>query len=457
MPTSPGGRSFSDETLRQLINEALANNYDLRIAVSRVEQARQIAAQARSQFFPQISYDGAVATGKNSFLGTASPNSGKTEGSALLDLSVFWEIDIWGRIRRLNEAALAQFLATEEARRGVMISLVSSVAQAYFELLQLDLALDITKRSTQSFEDTLTLFTQRLEGGAASKLETATAEAYLGAVAANVPELERQIVLKENQINVLLGRNPGPVERHAGLLEESLPPEVPPGLPSALLERRPDIRLAEQNLRTANARVGVAMADFFPSIGLTSLFGQVSPELSAFTSGSANLWAVAGNMTGPVFRGGLLVARYRQEKAAWEEAKLVYEQTALNAFQEVSNALISRQKYAEVRAQQARAVRAYQEAVQVSLQALRGRKNQLLRSAPEPAAALSGRDHAGPDRTQSAQCHRPALQGPGRRLARIRNFPAGPVDEQPFAQVVMILYPLKAPAERKTDECLQNR
>ena len=362
----PWWQIFQDETLQRLVSEALANNYDLRIAVSRVEQARQISAQARSQFFPQISYDGAVATGKNSFLGSASPSGGKTEGSALLDLSVFWEIDIWGRIRRLNEAALAQFLATEEARRGVMISLVSSVAQAYFELLQLDLALDITKRSTQSFEDTLKLFTQRLEGGAASKLETATAEAYLGAVAANIPELERQIVLKENQINVLLGRNPGPVERHAGLLEESLPPEVPAGLPSALLERRPDIRLAEQNLRSANARVGVAMADFFPSIGLTSLFGQVSPELSAFTSGSANLWAVAGNMTGPVFRGGLLVARYRQEKAIWEEAKLVYEQTALNAFQEVSNALISRQKYVEVRAQQARAVKAYQEAVDIS-------------------------------------------------------------------------------------------
>jgi len=364
----PWWQIFRDETLQQLISEALANNYDLRIAVSRVEQARQTAAQARSQFFPQIGYDGAVATGKNSFLGTASPNSGSTEGSALLDLSVFWEIDIWGRIRRLNEAALAQFLATEEARRGVMISLVSSVAQAYFELLELDLALDITKRTTQSFEDTLTLFTQRLEGGVASKLETATAEAYLGNVAANVPELERQIVLKENQINVLLGRNPGPVQRRGTLLQATLPPEIPVGLPSALLERRPDIRLAEQNLRAANARVGVAMADFFPSIGLTSLFGQVSPELSAFTSGSANLWAVAGNMTGPVFRGGLLVARYRQEKAAWEEAKMLYEQTALNAFQEVSNALISYQKYAGVREQQARAVRAYEEAVEVSLQ-----------------------------------------------------------------------------------------
>ena len=174
-------------------------------------------------------------------------------------------------------------------------------------------------------------------------------------------------MLKENQINVLLGRNPGPVERNATLLEQASPPEIPAGLPSALLERRPDIRQAEQNLRAANAQIGVAMANFFPQIGLTTLFGKVSPELSAFTAGTANLWAVAGTMTGPLFQGGTLVAQYRQAKAVWEEAKLTYEQTALNAFQEVSNALISRQKLAAARAQQARAVRAYEEAVQVSI------------------------------------------------------------------------------------------
>ena len=358
---------FRDETLQKLITEALENNYDLRVAVTRVEQSRQIAAQARSQFFPSINYDGAIATGRNSFLGTASPNAGATAGSALLDLSVFWEMDLWGRIRRLNEAARAQFLASDEARRGVMISLVSSVAQAYFELLELDLALGITRRSTQSFEDSLKLFTQRLEGGVASKLETSTAEAYLGNVAANVPEFERQIVLKENQINVLLGRNPGPVERRATLLQETMPPQIPAGLPSALLERRPDIRQAEQNLRAANAQIGVAVANFFPQIGLTTLFGKVSPELSAFTAGSANLWAVAGTMTGPIFRGGALVAQYRQAKAVWEEAKLVYEQTALNAFQEVSNALTSSQKFEEVSAQQTRTVKAYEQAVQISL------------------------------------------------------------------------------------------
>lgn len=363
----PWWQIFKDETLQKLITEALENNYDLRVAVSRVEQARQIAAQARSLFFPQIGYDGAVATGRNSFLTSPSPNGGQTTDSALLDLSVFWEVDLWGRIRRLNEEARAQFLATDEARRGVVVSLVSSVAQAYFELLELELELEIAKRNTKSFEDTLTLFSRRLEYGVASKLETSSAEGLLGTVAANVPELERQIVIKENQINVLLGRNPGPVERNADLLDQESPPEIPAGLPSALLERRPDIRQAEQNLRAANARVGVAVANFFPQIGLTTLLGKVSPELSAFSAGTANLWAVAGTMTGPIFRGGALVAEYRQAKAAWEEARLTYEQTALNAFKEVSNALISREKLELARAQQSRSVKAYDQAVGVSL------------------------------------------------------------------------------------------
>lgn len=362
----PWWKIFDDETLQKLIRDALGSNLDLLIAISRVEQARQVAAQARAQFFPQISLDGLVATGRNSLLASPSPNGGKTTDSALLNLNVFWEIDFWGRIRRLNEAARAQFLATEEGRRGVVISLVSSVAQAYFELLELDLQLEIAKRNTKTFEDTLKIFSQRYEGGTGSRLETTSAEGLLATVAANIPELERQITLKENQINVLLGRNPGPVERNASLLQQSIPPEIPSGIPSALLERRPDIRQAEQDLRAANAQIGVSMANFFPKIGLTTLFGKVSPELSAFTAGSSNLWAVGGALSGPIVQGGALVAQYRQSKAIWEEAKLRYEQTALNAFQEVSNSLVSREKYESARVQQSRAVTAFNEAVDVS-------------------------------------------------------------------------------------------
>lgn len=362
----PWWQVFQDENLQSLISQALENNYDLRIAASRMEQARQVAAQARSQFYPSINYDGAISDGKNTVLGQPSPN-GITMDSGLLDLSVFWEIDLWGRIRHLNEAARAQYLASEEARRGVTISLVSSVAQAYLELLQLDLSLEIARRSTASFEATLKLFTTLLEGGAASKLETATAEAYLGSVAATVPELERQIVLKENQINLLLGRNPGPITRTAARLDQTSLPEIPAGLPSALLERRPDIRQAELNLQAANAQVGVAQANFFPRIGLTTLFGLVSPELADFTNGDSTLRSVGAELTGPIFQGGRLDAELLQAKAIWDEARLTYERTALNAFQEVSNALVSRQKFAEVREHQARTVKAYEEAVQIAL------------------------------------------------------------------------------------------
>jgi multidrug efflux system outer membrane protein len=358
---------YQDPTLTELIRVALTNNYDFRIAVTRVEQAREIAAQARAQFLPAVSCQGAVSYGKNEFAGSPS-STGKERGSALALLNASWEVDLWGRIRRLNESARAQYLATEEAQRGVRLSLLSSMAQAYFELLALDLQLDIAKRTTNSLGETLRIFNLRLGRGIVSKLETARAEAALASAAASVPELEREIALKENQINVLLGHPPGPVARAAKLLDQTMPPEIPVGLPSALLERRPDIRQSEQTLRSANAQVGVSIAEFFPKIGLTAFAGKVSPELSAFTAGSANAWSLAANATGPIFQGGALRAQYRQAKAAWDQARLQYEQIALNALQEVSNALVSREQYADVRIQQTRAVAAYQEAVTISMQ-----------------------------------------------------------------------------------------
>jgi outer membrane protein, multidrug efflux system len=359
---------YQDETLKSLIYTALTNNFDVRIAAARVEQARAISVQARSQFFPSVGYDGAVSRGRNEFLGTPNPNNGNTGDAALATLGASWEIDLWGRIRRLNEAARAEFLATEEARRGVMISLVSDVALAYFELLELDLQLAIAQRTTVSFEETLRLFQDRLDGGIASRLDVARAEGALATIAARVPEVERLIALKENQINVLLGRNPGPVPRNTTLLQQAMPPEIPAGLPSALLERRPDIRAAEQRLRAANAQVGVAVADFFPRIGLTGLLGKVSPEVSAFTAGTANMWSIAAGATGPLFQGGALRARHRQAKAFWEQATLDYQRRVLGAFQEVSDALVSREKFALSRVQFDQAVRAYQEAVDVSMQ-----------------------------------------------------------------------------------------
>ena len=364
----PWWEIFKDDELKALIDAALANNYDLAIAVSRVEQARQMAAVARSQFLPFVNYSVGASDGKNEFLGTVAPGAGTVRGSFLAAGSVAWEADIWGRIRRLNESARAQYLSTEEARRGVLLSLTSEVAQAYFQLLGLELQLQIAKETTGSFGDTLKLFNQRYEGGVASKLDTSRAEAAQAGSAANIPEFERQIALQENVISVLLGSNPHPIVHTAKLLDEIVPPDIPVGLPSALLERRPDVLSAEQQVRAANAQVGVAIANFFPQIGLTALLGQASTPLSRITAGNANVWSIAGNFTGPIYQGGALTAQKRQAVAFWQQTKVQYEQTALNAFTDVSNALISRQKFEATRIEQARSVAAYQQAVTVSLQ-----------------------------------------------------------------------------------------
>jgi|HubBroStandDraft_2_1064218.scaffolds.fasta_scaffold01222_1 multidrug efflux system outer membrane protein len=364
----PWWEAFQDEQLKSLIDTALANNFDLAIAVSRVEQARQLAFVARAQYFPAVNYSVGASDGKNEFLGSVIPGRGTTKGAFLAAGSVAWEADVWGRIRRLNESARAQYLATEEARRGVMLSLTSEVAQAYFQLLGLELQLQIAKETTAAFSDTLRLFSQRYEGGVASKLDTSRAEAAQAASAAFIPEYERQIALQENVISVLLGSNPQPIVHTAILLDEVVPPDIPVGLPSALLERRPDVLSAEQQVRAANAQVGVAIANFFPQIGLTALLGQASTPLSQITAGSANVWSVASNFTGPIYEGGALRAQKREAVSFWQQTKLQYEQTALNAFTDVSNALISRQKYEAIRAEQARSVAAYQQAVTVSLQ-----------------------------------------------------------------------------------------
>jgi multidrug efflux system outer membrane protein len=367
----PWWEIFKDDELKALIDTALANNYDLAIAVSRVEQARQMAAVARSQFLPFVNYSVGASDGKNEFLGSVAPGVGTVRGSFLALGSVAWEADIWGRIRRLNESARAQYLSTEEARRGVLLTLTSSVAQAYFQLLGLELQLQIARETTASFGETLKLFNQRYEGGVASTLDTSRAEAAQAAAAAAIPEYERQVALQENVISVLLGSNPHSIAHSAKLLDEIVPPDIPVGLPSALLERRPDVLAAEQQVRAANAQVGVAIANFFPQFGLTALLGQASTPLSRITAGSANVWSVAGNFTGPIYTGGALQAQKRQAIAVWEQTKLQYEQTALNAFTDVSNALTNRQKFEAIRAEQARSVTAYQKAVAVSLQRYR--------------------------------------------------------------------------------------
>jgi multidrug efflux system outer membrane protein len=363
---------FNDPTLTNLIRIALTNNYDVRIAATRVEQARALAEQARSQFFPNAGYNFYAYRGRNATAGSATPNgSGSNGDSFLASLNAAWEIDLWGRIRRLTEAARAQFLASEEARRGVRLSLITDVAQAYFQLLELDAELEIARRTTNSFGESLRIFSQRLRGGVSSKLETDRAEGALASVAAIVPDIEQRIRLQENQLNTLLGLGSGSVPRQASLAEQLLPPDVPAGLPSALLERRPDIRQAEQMLHAAAAQIGVIIGSFFPKIGLTALFGQVSPELSALTGPEARLWSVGADATGPLFQAGRLHGQYRQSRAEWEEAKLEYEQTILKALHEVSGQLFTRRKYEVAHAEQARSVAAYRDAVRVATQRYR--------------------------------------------------------------------------------------
>ena len=357
---------YQDPALQTLIREAFTNNYDLRIALTRVEQARQVAAQARSQFFPSVNYDGSVGRGRNDLLGSAYPNGGATASSAVTTLNAFWEVDLWGRVRRLNESARALFLASEDARHGVRLSLLSEVATAYLQLVELDQELEITGRTTNSFGESLKIFSQRTEGGTGTSLETSRAEAALADAQAATPALLSQISVTENQLSILLGRVPGPILRKDLPLEMRLPPQIPAGLPSSLLERRPDVREAEQTLRSANAQIGVSVAEFFPTIGLTALLGKISPELSAFTLGGANAWGVAAQASGPLFEGGRLVGQYRQARAARDEAALRFQQTALTALGDVSDALVMRQRLGEIRLQQEREVTALETAVKVS-------------------------------------------------------------------------------------------
>lgn len=362
----PWWEIFKDDTLKELVKSALANNYDLAAAVARVEQARQVAAQAKSEYFPELNYLSILSYGHNQFVNSPASNLPGAQGFLLGIASAAWEADIWGRIRRMNEAARAQYLASEDVRRGVMLTLVSEVSQAYFELQGLRLQLEIARETTQSYTATFNLFTERFQGGIGNELQTSRAEADLATAAAGIPDLERLIGLKENQISVLLGQSPGAMETKVKLLEEVVPLDVPAGLPSALLERRPDVQEAAQTVRAANAQIGVVQAAFFPAIGLTTFFGKLSTPLSELSSGNTNAWSIGSSFSGPIFHFGGIKAQKRQAIANLEQVTAQYRQTALNAFRDVSDALISREKYEAIRGELSQSVRANQEAVRLA-------------------------------------------------------------------------------------------
>ncbi|HEY1787843.1 MAG TPA: efflux transporter outer membrane subunit [Verrucomicrobiae bacterium] len=345
----PWREVFQDPSLQNLIVVTLTNNYNLKQAVARVEQASYTVMATRAPLFPQIGYSADVGRGRNALYNSPISTGGTTESSGLVAINAAWEIDFWGRIRQLTRAAQAQYLATDEARRSVTITLVSSVATAYYQLLDLDQELRIQREATNAYAASYRIFNDRYINGAGSKLETERAAAALATAAAAIPQLEIQIATTEDAVNILLGCNPGPILRDSLTNQPQAELEIPVGLPSDLLRRRPDVVGAEQSLIAANAGVGASLANFFPQIGLTTFLGRASPELSAFSAGTANFWNVGATMAGPLFQGGQLYAQYQGSKAQFEEAKAAYQQTVLTAFQEVSDALITRQKLADVR------------------------------------------------------------------------------------------------------------
>jgi len=349
---------FKDPVLQGLIREALQNNYDLQAAVAKAEQERALLGVTRSQYYPQVAYDGNISGQKSTLI----PNHTYYSYS----FTTFWEIDLFGRIRKMTEAQRAVYFASEEARRDVRLLIMSEVAQGYFQLRALDAQLEISHHTVKGFQDSLNIFQKRFEGGYASGLETSRAQGALSNVAATIPDLERQIVAQENALDLLLGRNPGPVARGALLADQYDPPDVPSGLPASLLERRPDLREAEQNLIVANANVGVAKANFFPTISLSGLFGGVSPQLSELT-GSGKAWTLAGDFTGPIFTGGRLKNQYRASLAQRDQAKIFFEKLVTQAFGEVSSSLSAHQQLAKAYREELTSVDAYRESVQLSM------------------------------------------------------------------------------------------
>jgi len=350
---------FKDPVLQGLIQESLRTGFDARVAVARVQQAAAQAGITNSLKYPQVGYGGNI-TGQK--LPVENVPSGLYMG---INAALSWELDLWGRIRRLNEQQQAAFFASQEAQRGVWLSLVSGVAQAYFELRALDAQLEIARLTSQSFQETYDLFSRKLAGGAATALETSRAEGALANVTAQIPDLERQIVAKENEINLLLGKAPGPIARGATLAAQNDPDRIPAGLPSTLLERRPDVRQNEQQLVAANAAIGVAKANYFPVISLTGVLGGVSAQLSDTARGGF-LWGLGGSFVGPLYTAGRVKNQVNFAVAQRDEAEILYEQSVTQAFGEVSTALSAHEKLAFSVTQQIRSVAAYREAVRLA-------------------------------------------------------------------------------------------
>ena len=337
---------FQDKQLQELIRTALKNNYDVNIAAARILKAQAQLGITRADQLPTISA-GAAAVNfdapKNKF-------TGNTESSVnAVGASFDWQLDFWGKYRRATESARADLLAARWAREYVISTLVSDVAAAYFQLRAYDLQLEISRRTLAARQESLKLTQTLVNGGATNMLDQRQAEQLVATAAESIPALEKSIQQQENYISTLLGSNPGPITRGLGLTEQPHPPEVPAGLPSALLERRPDIREAEEQLVSANAQIGVAKAAFYPSISLTGNAGYASSALASLFTGPAGWWAFGGTLAQPIFTGGRLKSKVRYTEAQKQEMVLTYQKTIQQAFRGVSDSLVAYQKDREYR------------------------------------------------------------------------------------------------------------
>jgi len=355
---------YQDPVLVQLIHTALAQNYDVRIAATRVLEAQSQVGIVRSNQFPSASVGADIYSQQNAKVNKLFPAYQVNAGQ--LNLSVIWNLDFWGKYRRQTEAARAQLLATEWGQRAVMSSLVANVATAYFQLRALDSELEISKRTLASRQESLQLSKVLESHGSASGLDVSQAEQLVYTASETIPDLERQIQQQENLLSILLGENPGGVPRGRVLTEQPVPQDVPAGLPSELLKRRPDVQQAEQYMLAANAQIGVAKASFFPSLSLTGSGGLESNALNQFISHSAESWYGALSVSQPVFQGGALRSGLRLARANWQEQVLSYQQTIQDALEQVSNALVASQKDREYREQQASLTQAAQQTDQLS-------------------------------------------------------------------------------------------
>jgi len=360
---------FQDKQLQDLIHTALQQNYDVRITATRILEAQAQLGITRADQLPSVSA-GAQAVNQR-FARTKFFPQYETSATQV-DLSLLWELDFWGKYRRATEAARANLLATEWAREAVISTLVSDVAAAYFQLRELDLQLEISRRTLASRQDSLQLTRLLANGGATSMLDVRQAEQLVFTAAETIPDLERRIEQQENFISTLLGNNPGPIARGAKLTEQPHAPEIPAGLPSSLLERRPDIIEAEAQLIAANAQIGVAKAAYFPQINLTATSGYQSSALTSLFTGPAGLWNFGGSLVQPIFAGGRIRSGVRFSEARQQEATLVYQQTIQQAFRGVSDALVEYRKDREFREQQQQLTFSAQDAARLSETRYRG-------------------------------------------------------------------------------------